>query len=111
MSFISRDRSDQIFGGVMLIGIAILFLANWFWPGILYVVGIATIVRSVAEGKSWMENKGALVVLAAAIFFTFDNLINIFSSNWWPLLLIALGLYMLFGANRRPGGSSKHDVM
>lgn len=111
MSFMSKDRSDQIFGGVMLIGIAILFLTNWFWPGILYVVGAAIIIRSVAEGKSWMDNKGALVVLAIAIIFTFERLVDVFSGNLLPFLLIALGLYMLFGQNRRSAGRSKRDIV
>lgn len=111
MNFISKDRSDQIFGGVLLIGIAILFLTNWFWPGILYVVGIALIVKSTADGSAWTDNKGALVMLAAALFFTFENLLNIFSGNWLPFLLIALGLYLLFGTNRGRGEKSKHNVM
>jgi hypothetical protein len=111
MSFMSKDRSDQIFGGVMLIGIAILFLTNWFWPGILYVVGAAIIIKSVAEGKNWADNKGALVVLAVALIFTFDRLVDVFSGNFLPILLIALGLYMLFGNNRRGSGPSKRDVV
>ena len=110
MSFMSKDRSDQVFGGVLLIGIAVLFLANWFWPGILYVIGIALIVRSVAEGKPWTENKNALMTLATAVFFTFSHLMNIFNGNWWPFLLILAGLYMLFGS-RRNIGSSRNDIV
>ena len=112
MSLMTKERSDQVFGGIMLIGLAILFLVNWFWPGILYVVGIAIIVRTVAEGKNWTDNKGALGVLAIAIIFTLEDVLNIFSGNWWPFLLIAIGLYMLFGNNLRSGnGKSKHDVV
>ena len=109
---VSKERSDQVFGGVMLIGIAILFLINWFFPGILFVVGIALIAKSIGEGKNWMDNKGALVVIAVGIFFTLEDVLNIFSGNWWPFLLIALGLYLLFGNNlRRSGEKSKNDVV
>jgi hypothetical protein len=109
---VSKERSDQIFGGVMLIGIAILFLINWFWPGILFVVGIALLAKSVGEGKSWAENRGALVVLAVGVFFVLEDVLNIFSGNWWPFLLILLGVYLLFGHNlRRDGEKSKNDVV
>jgi hypothetical protein len=108
----TKERSDQVFGGIMLIGLAILFLVNWFWPGILYVVGIAIIARAVAEGKSWTDNRGALVVLAVAVIFTLEDVLNIFSGNWWPFLLIALGLYMLFGNNLRSDSrKSKRDIV
>jgi hypothetical protein len=109
---VSKERSDQIFGGVMLIGIAILFLINWFFPGILFVVGIALIAKSIGEGKNWTDNKGALVVIAVGLFFTLDDVLNIFSGNWWPFLLIALGLYLLFGNNlRRDNEKPKNDVV
>lgn len=109
---ISKERSDQVFGGIMFIGIAILFLVNWFWPGILFVLGIAQIAKSIEEGKNWADNRGALVVIAVGIFFALQDVLNIFNGNWWPLLLIALGLYLLFGNNlRRSDEKSKNDMV
>lgn len=109
---ISKERSDQIFGGVMLIGIAILFITNWFWPGILFVLGIALIVKTVNEGKDWTDNKGALIALAVGGFFVLEDALNLFSGNLFPLILITVGLYLLFGRNlRNDGEKSKNHLV
>ena len=94
----TEKRSNEIFGGTFLIGLAVLFLLNWWWPGIMFVIGIALLVRAVAEGRNWMSERGGLVCLGIGVVFTF------FSFNWWPLILIAIGVYLLFG-NRRGGFS------
>lgn len=109
---VSKDRSDQICGGVMLIGLALLFLTDWFFPGILFVVGIALIAKSVSEGKNWNDNKGALTAIATGLFFSLNDVLNIFSGNWLPFLFIALGLYLLFGSNlRRNDEKPKNEVI
>ena len=106
----NEKRSNEIFGGTFLIGLAVLFLINWWWPGIMFVIGIALLVRAVAEGRSWSSERGGLICLGIGVVFTF------FSINFWPLILIAIGVYLLVG-NRRGGLSgmfngsekSKHD--
>ena len=96
----TEKRANEIFGGTFLIGLAVLFIINWWWPGIMFVIGIALIVRAVAEGRNWMDERGGLVCLGIGVFFTLLNILRIFSFNWWPLILIAIGAYLLFG-NRR----------
>ncbi len=108
-------RSNEVFGGTFLIGLALLFLLNWWWPGILYVIGIALIVRAVAQGRNWMGERAGLISLAIGVFFTVIDLLKVFTFNWWPLILILIGLYLLFGSHRFGGGSgggkSKNDLV
>ncbi|MCC6801393.1 MAG: hypothetical protein IT319_00810 [Anaerolineae bacterium] len=99
-------RASEIFGGTFLIGLAILFLVNWWWPGIMYVIGIALIARTVAQGRSWTEERAGVVCIGIGVIFTLINVLNIFTFNWWPLLLILLGLYLLFGNRVNIGGGS-----
>ncbi|MBK8035019.1 MAG: hypothetical protein J0M07_16000 [Anaerolineae bacterium] len=89
----SKQRSEQIFGGSFLIGLAILFITGYWWPGIMFVIGLSMLIRTVTEGKPWSSDHNALIVLAIGVFFG----LPIFGGNWLPLLLIALGAYMLFG--------------
>ncbi|MEO8395506.1 MAG: hypothetical protein ABI700_21105 [Chloroflexota bacterium] len=97
----NERRSNEVFGGTFLIGLAILFLINWWWPGIMFVIGIALIARTVAEGRNWMSERGGLVCIGIGVFFTLLKILS-FTFNLWPLILIAIGVYMLFG-NRRGG--------
>lgn len=97
-------RASEVFGGTFLIGLAILFLINWWWPGIMFVIGGALIARTTAQGKSWMDERAGLVCLAIGAFFTVTGVLSIFTFNWWPLILILLGLYLLFGNRVNIGG-------
>lgn len=106
----SEKRAGEIFSGTFLIGLAVLFLTGWWWPGILFVVGGALIVRTVAQGKPWTEERGGLAALAIGVLFTLTDVINVFDFNWFPLILIGLGVYLLLG-NRWRGGSRRDDIV
>src|SRR5262249_47416312 len=81
-------------GGVFLIGLGLLF-ANVlpFWPGILFVIGAASIARGMAEGQAWYSVSGGLWIIGVGLLFLLH-----FS---WPMLLILVGVAMLFGYRTR----------
>lgn len=106
----SEKRAGEIFGGTFLIGLAVIFLTGWWWPGILYALGAAMIVRTVAQGKAWTEERGGLAVLGIGVLISLAEAVNIFDFNWFPILLIGIGLYLLFG-NRIRGGGSRNDLV
>jgi hypothetical protein len=104
-----RSTNDQTFAGVFLIGLALLFITGFWWPGILYVIGIAMLVRTINEGGDWRNDRNALVVLGIGIVFTvlevFDNF-NLDTGTIWPIILIAVGVYLLWGKNLRGGSGA-----
>ena len=107
------SKNDQTFAGVFLIGMAILFLTGWWWPGILFVIGVAMAVRAVNEGRSWTDDRNALVMLGLGVVFLLLDFLGDFGSIW-PFMLIAVGAYLLFGKNLTSGrlgsaGKSKRD--
>ena len=101
---VTKERADQIAGGVFLIGLALLF-ANVinFWPGILFVIGASNIARGMAEGRPWYNISGGVWLLGLGVVF----LLN-FS---WPVILILVGLSMLFGYSVKDewGRSHRND--
>ncbi|QPC82742.1 hypothetical protein G4Y79_24170 [Phototrophicus methaneseepsis] len=99
----NKQNADQISGGVFLIGLAMLFLTHWWWPGIMFVVGATIIARTIAEGQPWTSATGAFWVIGIGVVFGVPGLID--GIDWgtiWPIALIVIGLFMLFGGNLRP---------
>jgi hypothetical protein len=94
MSGISKERTDQIAGGVFIIGLAVLFMTGYWWPGIMFVIGASSLARGMAEGREWYAVQGALWTIGIGLAFAIG-----FSL---PLLLIIVGLSMLFGYRFRP---------
>lgn len=107
---VSKDRSDQIFGGIFLIGLALLFITGWWFPGILFVVGAASLGRTYAEGKPLTENTGAWITIIIGGVFMIGDVFSIFGGNWLAIILILLGGYLLFGVRLKSGASSAPSV-
>ena len=89
-----RHVRDGITGGLLLIGLGVLLFTGSWWPGIMYVLGIAIGAGLVFRGRCLA---GAVL---AAIFFSIPLLTktdipwNIFG----PLILIGIGVVALVKA-------------
>ena len=86
---VDKKRADQISGGVFLIGLALIAMLDFWWPGIMFVIGASAMARGVAEGQDWYNVPGGLWMIGIGLVFLFN-----FS---WPMILILVGVSMLFG--------------
>ncbi len=99
---ISRARAGQITGGVFLIGFGILLLAGSivpFFPGILYLIGITSIVQGLIQPEGRGRSgplQGGLFMIGLGLVFTLN-----FSL---PLLIILLGVMTILGLRGRSSG-------
>ena len=93
-----RGKASQIGNGIFFVGLGLLFLTGWWWPGIMLVFAASVLGRVLAAGKSWQEARGALLLAVAALLLSLGN----FSGEFWlPLIFVGIGLYMLFGGHCR----------
>ena len=101
----AKQRSNEISTGVFLIGLAIVFLTGYWFPGILFVIGISSIAQALGEGKTWYAAQGGLWAIGVGMVFAFG-----FSL---PLLLIIIGVSMILGYCFKPpmfdGEKPKND--
>jgi hypothetical protein len=100
---VGKRRRDGVFGGVFLIGIGLLAITNWWWPGIMFVLGVATAARDVVGGRVASGITSALVFFAIGIFVPllssdrFDNVWDALAL-YWPLFLVGFGVIFLVRA-------------
>lgn len=93
-----RYNQNQVGGAVFLIGLGIIAFLNYWWPGIMFVVAASLLATE------WVETDGKLNfsngrVIGAGIMILI-GLVGFINFNWgqlWPIVLILIGLYMLFG--------------
>jgi hypothetical protein len=93
----AKKTLEGLSGGIMLIGIGVLFLVDSidFWPWILLVVGLAGVPESIAEEGFWAGLQGLIWMGGLAVLFETGAI--------WPGILILVGLSIMSGALVRPG--------
>ena len=93
----NEDAFHGMTGGIILIGIGIIFWADVpFFPAILVVIGLAGLPESVAQKGFWAGIQTAVWLIGIAALFAFDI--------FWPGILILIGISMLAGGLVRPPG-------
>ncbi len=80
----NSKRSGQITGGIFLIGIAVLALTRFWWPGIMVVLGVTAIASGWLQGRRCQALSGGLWLIGiAALAYT---------GFWWPGILVVMGI-------------------
>jgi len=114
VDFNKNENAAQIGGGVFLVGLGMLFLTGWWWPGIMFVMAASILARTMAEGKPMMSASGALWLIGIGIVFGLPGLVGGIAGSLWqllPVILIGMGLFMFFGGRYRPKMDKYEDNM
>lgn len=100
-------RDGSIAGGMFLIGVGMLTLTNWWWPGIMLVIGLAGAAELIRQRR-------ATAAISTFVGFTAMPLaialLNAIAIPWLPvgaLLLIGLGLLSLARAGAQNHGGAR----
>jgi hypothetical protein len=88
---LSREQANQISIPVLLIGLGVLAITKFWFPGIMFVIGVFLVMRGLADGRGWYALQGGLLMFAIGISFLGGGF------NW-PLLLILMGVNALVGS-------------
>jgi hypothetical protein len=86
-----KRKADIISNGVFLILLGYLFYTGQWWPGILFALGLTFAIRQYLTGR---RLDFFLTVIVVGILGVITLAGHIFSS-FFPLLLIAGGLYLV----------------
>lgn len=81
--------------GVFLIGLGVLAVTGWWWPGILVLIGISSLLASAGAGQPLAGLQSAVWLFGIAFLAV--------TGWWWPGILFLVGLSLLFSTVLRPG--------
>ena len=87
----SKRKADVISNGVFLILLGCLIYTGQWWPGILFALGLTFAIRQYLTGR---RMDFFLTVTIIGLLFIITWIGHLFSS-FFPLLFIALGLYLI----------------
>ena len=110
----TRSRQGRIFWGLMLIVLGVLFLfdqlgeldfgeiVSTYWPAIFILIGLSILVSN-----GFRSAGPALFFILFGAFFQLEELDILSFSFWhyWPVLLIAAGLWVLLRPIFEKGGA------
>jgi hypothetical protein len=99
---LTNKQAGAITSAVWLVGIGVLIVTGWWWPGIMFLIGIAAIIQGFVAGRGWYAFQGGLWTLGIGVWALFGyNILVLFC-------LIALS--GLLGAFVRPPGLAKKQA-
>jgi hypothetical protein len=96
----SQNYYLRTFHGIILVGLGVLALTNYWWPGILFVFGIALLADAIIQRKVWRSYTTPIILLALGLLFHFNRLLDIQDAGFWPIILIILGLAIILFQRR-----------
>jgi hypothetical protein len=85
-----KSRAGQMTGGLFLIGLAIIFLTGFWWPGMLFLIGFVTIANGLLEGREWEQVTGGFFLIGLGVVFAIGFNVGV--------LLLMIGVTTLLGA-------------
>jgi predicted membrane protein len=115
-----RNYQGRIFSGLVIIAIGVIFLlANMdrldfgdfistYWPMVLILIGIFHLLTS-----GFRNAGGALFLIAIGVFFQLNNWDVLGGRVWayfWPLLIIAAGLWIIFKPRPKGFGEKAPEI-
>ncbi|MBZ0294847.1 MAG: hypothetical protein K8L99_19960 [Anaerolineae bacterium] len=101
---VGRQRASQTSTAVFLIGLGLLFLLNLdIWPYIMFVIAIALLASEYFDDGHIDTRSSKFVGAVVVAIVGLLALVNL-SIAWgsiWPFILIAVGVYLLYGDRLR----------
>jgi len=90
-----RKQASSVSGGIFLIGLGMLMITGWWWPGILVVVGLSGGAEQIFRGRTSSGIWTIVVLCGIALVFTLVQSTDVTWGIIGPFILIALGVITL----------------
>lgn len=91
-----KQGRDGVSSGVFLIGFGVLYLTQWWWPGLMILLGVTGLADIVMSGH-WKDalKTTAVFLIAAALLWGL-----VWTGIMWSILipgtLISVGIFLVY---------------
>ena len=92
--YLDRERANAVSAAVFLIGMGVLFSTGFWWPGIMFLIGIEAIIQGLVQGRGWYGTQGGLWMIGIGLWALCR--FNV------AVLFVILGVSVLINAFIRP---------
>jgi hypothetical protein len=93
---VDKQRAiSPIAGGIFLICLGVLLVTRWWWPGIMFAIGISSCAELIYRGQV-AKGIGSLIFFCAIPFVI--GIILALGVSWFiigPVILIGIGVIVL----------------
>jgi hypothetical protein len=90
-----KRQGDAISGGIFLISLGVLLVTGWWWPGIMFALGLSSGAGLIFRGKIWSGIFSLAVFCSIPIIIWIIQETNIPWTLVGPLVLIGVGVIIL----------------
>jgi hypothetical protein len=101
---LNQHQANAVTSALCLVGIGTLIVTGWWWPGIMFLIGVSSIVQGFVGGRGWYAWQAGLWTIGIGVW--------VLASYNILVLFCLVALSGLVGAFCRPpmfGGKPAHD--
>ena len=99
-----NPKAEQISGAIFFIGMALVWMTGWWFPGMFFVIGATIMASAIVNNHPWTSATGALWMFGLGTIFWLNLP--------WAFIFLLIGLSMLCGGQSRDeifGEKAKND--
>jgi hypothetical protein len=87
----TTKHGNHAFTGVFLVGLGLIALFDYWWPGIMFVIAVSMLVRSLMEGRLGENLLGIAILTGIGVIGVLGQLHLGAHIKLWPILFILIG--------------------
>ena len=93
-----KRQASAVSGGIFLISLGVLIITGWWWPGIMFAIGLSGGAEQIFRGKIWRGIATMAFFCAIPFVIWLIDETQIPWSIVGPLILIGIGVIILVKA-------------
>src|ERR1700752_5333232 len=88
-----KERRGKLSTAVFLVGLVVLFITGWWFPGFLFLLALSLIAGAIDKGRPWPSEPLAFVFVGIGVVFGIPGVLHSF--NWWLIIGVVIAAFVI----------------